>query len=159
VSARSASRPAAAEAESLLVDYDARAADIAARLAALDTAPQVSLVRFGPDRIVIYEKQIFAGSVLADAGVTRPPAQDKDARSEQISPEQLALIDGDLLLTVAANPDESILAELQTNPLWSQLRAVQTEQVYPVSYDSWVGGWTITGANLILDDVEQYLLQ
>lgn len=148
-----------AAAEVLLTDYDARAADIAQRLAALDPVPEVSLIRFDPNRIVIYEKQIFAGSVLADAGVTRPPYQDKDERTEQISLEQIELIDGDVLLTTAANPDESILAELQANPLWSQLRAVQTEQVYAVSFDIYIGGWTITGANLILDDIERYLLQ
>lgn len=147
-----------AAAETLLAAYDARAAAIAQRLAALDPAPTVSLVRFDPDRIVIYEKQIFAGSVLADAGVIRPAYQAKDERSEQISPEQIELIDGDVLLTVAANPAESILPQLQANPLWNQLTAVQQERVYPVAFDIWVGGWTITGADLILDDVERYVL-
>ncbi|MEM6430585.1 MAG: iron-siderophore ABC transporter substrate-binding protein [Deinococcota bacterium] len=144
--------------DSLLADYDARAAAIADQLAALENAPEVSLVRFDPERIVIYQKLIFAGSVLEDAGVTRPSHQDKEQRSEQISLEQVDLIDADILFTVSANPDESMLAELQQNPLWSQLRAVQTEQVYAVPFDVWIGGWTITGANLILDEIEQVIL-
>ncbi|MEM7347720.1 MAG: iron-siderophore ABC transporter substrate-binding protein [Chloroflexota bacterium] len=146
------------EAETLLADYDARAASIAEKLAALDPVPEVSVVRFDPDRIVIYQRQIFAGSVVEDAGVTRPPQQDKDQRTERISLEQVEMIDGDVLFTVAANPEESILAELQENPLWGQLKAVQNEEVYAVSFDIWIGGWTISGANLILDDLEQYLL-
>lgn len=146
------------QAEALMAAYDARAADLAERLAQLPGPPEVSLVRFDPDRIVIYGPEIFAGSVLADAGVTRPPQQREIGRSQEISPEELELIDGDVLLVVAADPDESILADLQANPLWSQLRAVQNERVHAVSFDVWVGGWTITGANLILDDLERLLL-
>jgi len=147
-----------AEAEALMDQYDARTADLAQRLEQLSPVPEVSLVRFDPDRIVVYGPEIFAGSVMADAGVTRPPQQREIGRSQQISLEEIELIDADVLLTVAADPDESMLAELQQNPLWSQLRAVQNEQVYPVSFDIWVGGWTITGANLILDDLERRLL-
>lgn len=147
------------KAAQLLADYDARAADIASRLAALDNPPTVSLVRFDPERIVIYQKQIFAGSVLEDAGVTRPEYQNKDQRTENISLEQVNLIDADILLTTAANPEESMLAELQANPLWSQLQAVQNEQVYSVPFDIWIGGWTISGANLILDEVEKVVLK
>ena len=146
------------QAQQLLADYDARTAALSEQFAAMSPAPQVSVVRFDPDRIVIYEKQIFAGSVLADAGVPRPPEQDKEQKSEQISTEQLPLIDGDVIFTLQANPDESMLAELRDNSLWNQLDAVQSEQVHDVSFDIWVGGWTITGANLILDDVERYLL-
>lgn len=146
------------QAEALLADYDARAEKIAARLAAREPIPTVSLVRFDPSRIVIYGNQIFAGSVMADAGVARPSAQAEDMRSQEISVEEIDLIDADILLMVQADADESILATLQENPLWQQLGAVQTGAVYAVPFDTWVGGWTITGANLILDDLERILL-
>ncbi|MEM7125954.1 MAG: ABC transporter substrate-binding protein [Chloroflexota bacterium] len=142
-----------AEAETLLADYDARTAAISEQLAQMDPVPSVSLVRFDLDRITIYNKEIFAGNVLDDAGITRPAYEDKEQRTERISLEQVELIEGDVLITTAANPDTSVLAQLRENPLWSQLSAVQNEQVYAAPFDVWIGGWTITGANLILDEL------
>lgn len=144
--------------ESLLAAYHQRAAAIQTALETLESSPLVSVVRFDPERIVIYGPEIFAGSVLADAGVARPPHQAEIARSEQISLEEIPRIDGDVLFPIAANPQESLLHTLQENPLWSRLQAVADDRVYPVSFDVWIGGWTITGAHLILDDLERYLL-
>ncbi|MEM8861149.1 MAG: ABC transporter substrate-binding protein [Chloroflexota bacterium] len=146
------------EAEELMAAYDARTAEIADKLASLGTPLEVSVIRADPDRIVIYQEQIFAGSVLKDAGVTRPAAQDKEQRTEEISLEQINLIDGDIMLAASANPEESMMAEIQDDPLWNSLSVVQNEQVFPVAFDVWIGGWTITGANLILDDIETYVL-
>jgi iron complex transport system substrate-binding protein len=148
-----------APAEQLLEEYEQRADQIGAELAALDYNPEVSVVRFDPGRIVIYGKEIFAGSVLEDAGVMRPAYQQKDQRSEEISLEQIDLIDADILITVAANPSESMLAEIGSSPLWQGLRAVEQEQVHAVSFDVWIGGWTIAGAHLILDDIDRYVLK
>ncbi|KAB8142227.1 iron-siderophore ABC transporter substrate-binding protein [Chloroflexia bacterium SDU3-3] len=147
-----------AQAQGMLDAYEARAASIKARLAQLSPAPEVSLARFDPGRIVIYERQIFAGSVLEDAGVRRPAGQDADESSREISVEELAAVDGDVLLVVQADAQNSTLAELSGSPLWAQLKAVKSGRVVNVSFDVWVGGWTITGANLILDDLERHLL-
>ncbi|WP_053228048.1 ABC transporter substrate-binding protein [Spirochaeta cellobiosiphila] len=146
-----------AEAKELLIQYDKRTTNIAQKIKGLNRIPTVSVVRFDPNRIVIYEKKIFAGSVLNDAGILRPEYQDKDRKSEAISAEQIDLVDGDILITIQANQNTSILSKLKDNPLWSNLEAVKKDKVYNVSFDIWIGGWTITGANLILDDIESLL--
>lgn len=37
----------------------------------------------------------------------------------------------------------------------SSLMSMVNGQVYTVSFDIYGSGWTITGANLVLDDIEQ----
>ncbi|MEM7803068.1 MAG: ABC transporter substrate-binding protein, partial [Chloroflexota bacterium] len=48
------------EAEALMAAYDERAAGIAEQLTSLDSPPEVSVIRADPDRLVIYQEQIFA---------------------------------------------------------------------------------------------------
>ena len=52
---------------------------------------------------------------------------------------------------------EKQLTQLQSDPLWQQLNAVQQEQVYQVpSY--WIGSSAIA-ANLVIDDLFQHLIE
>ncbi len=52
---------------------------------------------------------------------------------------------------------EAAFDQLQANPLWQELSAVQNDQVYvvPDSYWSFPG---IQGLDLLLDDLFQYLI-
>ncbi len=147
-----------AEAEALMAAYESRAAAIAERLAALDTAPEVSLVRIDPERIVMYQKSLFIGQVLSDAGVKRPATQDVDNSSEQLSLETISQLDADVIFVIESNPAEAKYQAIVDTPLWNQLRAVQNGRVYAVPFDLWIGGWTINGAHAVLDQLETYLL-
>ncbi len=134
---------------------------------------QVSVVRIYPARINLYFRDSFPGIVLRDAGLARPEAQDISASEAQdryqnpiqasISLEALDQADGDALFvwTSESTPEENQAAqhkwkELQADPLWQQLNAVQNNRVYFVpSY--WIGSGPLA-ANAILDDLFKYLI-
>lgn len=135
---------------------------------------QVSVVRIYPARINLYFRESFPGIVLRDAGLARPEAQDISASEAQrryqnpiqasISLEALDQADGDALFvwTSESTPEEKQTAqqkweELQADPLWQQLNAVQNNRVYFVpSY--WIGSGPLA-ANAILDDLFKYLIK
>ena len=148
-----------AEAQELMAEFEARAAEIAAQLQQLDPNPEVSVARFDPERIVMYQGGAFIGQILAAAGVQRPAnQQETDSNATQLALETITELDADVIFAIESNPTQSRYQELVDTPLWGQLNAVQNDRVYAVAYDLWIGGWTIIGANRILDDVEQYLL-
>lgn len=134
----------------------------------------VSVVRLYPDRINLYLKDSFCGTVLQDAGLPRPDSQAIDAATASkqfgnaiqvsISKEVLEQADGDVMFvwtgenTAEANQQaQKKLVELKSDPLWQRLNVVQQNQVYQVpSY--WIGTGPIT-ANLVVDDLFKYLVE
>ena len=163
----------------VMSDYQQRSQDFQQQLAsqlqlASSSPPKVSVVRVYPDATNLYFKESFPGTVLQDAGLARPEAQDITAVEAQnlyqnpiqasISAERLDYADGDAIFiwtsenTAEANENaEEKLAELQARPLWQNLKAVQANRVYLVpSY--WIGSGPIA-ANKILDDLFEYLIK
>jgi iron complex transport system substrate-binding protein len=163
-------------ADQVMTDYERRLAqfktqmDLGAASWRQDdpSALQVSVVRIYPDAVNLYLRDSFCGTVLQDAGLARPPAQDIGADEAKalfsnqiqvrISREQLELADGDVIFvwtgessSAASNKAQEQLEELQQDPLWRKLKAVQAGRVYTVpSY--WIGSGPIA-ANAILDDL------
>lgn len=139
-----------------------------------DRHPTVSVIRIYPNSISLYLRDSFPGTVLQDAGLSRPATQDLNAADSlrlvnnpiqaSISQELLDQADADVLFVwTAENRREAnqeaqqALAALQNNPLWKSLSVVQRNQVYFVpSY--WIGSGPIA-ANLILDDLFKYLVE
>lgn len=124
---------------------------------------QVSLIRVYPDSISLYQKGSFAGSILEDAGLSRPPTQQGEDVQLKISKERILDADGDVMFlwTYANNAErekeaQSALQELESDPLWSRLNVVQKGQVYEVG-EHWLGKSAIA-ANLVLDDLFNYLV-
>ncbi|MGH2381203.1 MAG: ABC transporter substrate-binding protein [Candidatus Limnocylindria bacterium] len=149
-----------AEAEQMLADYEARADDLGARLEdELGALPAVSIVRFLPGETRLYQRASFIGTVLDDVGLPRPESQDADDFALVISEEQIALADGDVIFVTSYGPtDESTQPEFTSNPLWDNLGAVEAGQVYEVPDDTWMLGIGIGAANIVLDDLERYLV-
>ena len=163
-----------AAAEQTMTAYVARTAEFKAQMADRLNNLQVSVVRIYPDTINLYLRDSFAGSVLQDVGLARPPAQDiaaADANTRfgnpiqtSISRELLEQADGDVIFlwtgestAEAAEAAEQNLQVLQQDPLWQKLKAVQQGQVYQVpSY--WIGSGPIA-ANAVLDDLFKYLVE
>ncbi|AIE73431.1 Iron(III) dicitrate transport system, periplasmic iron-binding protein FecB [Synechocystis sp. PCC 6714] len=159
--------------QSALEVYQARSADFRAQMGDRLNNLQVSVIRLYPDGINLYLKDSFSGTVLQDAGLTRPPSQNISAAEAQqkfgnpiqarISREVLEQADGDVIFlwtgenTSQANQEaQKRLQELQQDPLWGQLKAVRAGKVYEVpSY--WIGSGPIA-ANAILDDLFKYLV-
>lgn len=121
---------------------------------------EISFVHICCGTIDIDLKNSFNGSILADVGVRRPPAQAVPIAGgiTSLSEERLMDIDGDILF-VATDGAESArkLAELKQNPLWKKLKAVQQNRVYPVNYPTWRGGNPLA-ADAVIDDLFRYLV-
>lgn len=161
-------------ARSELEAYQARMADFQAQMGDRLNDLQISVIRLYPDTINLYLKNSFCGTILQDAGLARPSAQDIGAaEAEQrfgnpiqtsISRELLAQADGDVIFiwtgenTAAANQEaQKRLQDFQQDPLWGQLEAVKAGRVYQVpSY--WIGSGPIA-ANAVLDDLFKYLVK
>jgi len=121
---------------------------------------QVSLVLFRSDHAQLYLKDVFPGQILQDAGLSRPPSQDKTGSGARISLETIPQMDGDVIFLMAGAEagSVSLIEQMKRHPLWSQLQAVQQNRVYQVSDEYWIGG-NILAANRILDDLFQYLVE
>lgn len=149
-----------AEAERMLADYEARADELGAQLEAeLGELPTVSIVRFLPGETRLYQKASFIGTVLEDVGLPRPESQDVDDFALVVSEEQIDLADGDVIFVTSYGPtEESTQPEFTSNPLWQNLSAVEEQRVYEVPDDTWMLGIGIGAADIVLDDLERYLV-
>lgn len=150
-------------AEDLLNTYSSRTAELRERIGEETTRQlQVSFFRVTGDGSALRVAGVnsFAGSVLADIGFDRPPAQKNSADEElEISLERLDLADGDVLFVGARqdNPDSvRVVEQLKTNPLWLTLSAVKAQRVFDVDSNRWLEG-SILNATFILADLERHL--
>ena len=160
--------------QQVMANYRQRLQEFKQRFEARSAPLQVSVVRIYPAKINLYFRDSFPGTVLQDAGLARPQTQDLSAAEAQrryqnpiqasISLEALDQADGDAIFvwTSENTPEEKQTAqqkweELQADPLWQQLNAVQNNRVYFVpSY--WIGSGPLA-ANAILDDLFKYLIK
>ncbi|MEM8545259.1 MAG: iron-siderophore ABC transporter substrate-binding protein [Cyanobacteria bacterium P01_H01_bin.119] len=142
--------------------YEAKLQKVRTQFSQTGDPPQVSIVSVSPESMGAMGTQTFAGSVLADAGLSRPPSQAQAQGPRNLSLESLDLLDGDVIFLMKPQTDTDATAEIRTeidrvqaHPLWSQLKAVQANQVYEVGPHWAIGSYI--AANLILDDVLTYL--
>jgi iron complex transport system substrate-binding protein len=158
--------------EEIVADYETRAAAIGDTLVEEGKADtEVSMIRFMPDQVRIYLTG-FPGSVLRDAGLQRPEAQQvKDWESSEqlieISEERIPEMDGDVIFQMVSSEhyaqqgtqtvDEQMERWTSTD-LWKKLSAVQNDQVVVVDESHWNLGGGILSANAMLDDLEDYFL-
>jgi iron complex transport system substrate-binding protein len=148
------------EAETLLSEYDQRIQDFKQKMGSR-LSMQVSVIHPLREGSRIMYKEFFGGSVIQDAGLSRPPEQDRDGfNSQPVSAEWIPKMDGDVLFAISFKDEESLIfvERLKNHPLWSQLNAVQQNKVYSVNAEHWYGG-DIVAANLVLDDLFKYLLK
>lgn len=166
--------------QQVMQQYDRRLQDFQNRLKAtlkknnLPALPKVSVVRIYPGSINLYLRDSFPGTVLQDAGLPRPTAQDRTAAEAtqlfdnpiqvSISLERIEQADGDVMFVwTSENTSEATetarkkLVELQANSLWQRLNAVRKDCVHFVP-DYWIGSGPIA-ANAMLDDLYKYLIQ
>lgn len=149
-----------------LAAYEKRVASIRARMEKTDKT--VSTVRLAPGRFVVFVDGPFAYApfaVLQEAGVKRTKYETVADNTVIKRPdwEELANLDGDILLYVSASgfesgPDDALEKEVTENPLWQLLPAVQSGRAHRVDRATWQSFHGITSANRILDDIERYIL-
>jgi iron complex transport system substrate-binding protein len=163
-----------AEAEQVMDNYYARLEEFQKRMGNRAAETEVSIVRVYPTHVNLYLKDSFCGTVVADAGLSRPPAQDLSASEAEtlfgnsiqytISREKIQDADGDVIFLWAydsqdetAQQTQAEKAKLKADPLWSTLTAVQQDRVYEVP-GYWIGNGPIA-ANAVIDDLFKYLIE
>ena len=150
----------AEEGERLMADYFARLEEFKRAMGPRLDETEVSLVRSFPDHVRIYMKASFMGSVVEDAGLPRPPAQDKDIFMEEATAERIRDLDGDVMFIMYWNRQQGEqLSQLMQHPLWSRLDVVQQGRVYEVDDRIWGTGLGPLAANRIIDDLFKYLVE
>ncbi|NEQ33753.1 MAG: iron-siderophore ABC transporter substrate-binding protein [Leptolyngbya sp. SIO4C5] len=161
-------------ANQVITNYQKRIDTLHQQLGGKFQETEVSVIRLYQDKISVYLEDSFIGNILADAGFEQPTAQQlnenqalaalENTVQQYISKERLADVDGDVIFVVVYDYQPQIeqelqaqLKELQDDPLWSRLEAVQQDQVYLVG-----SHWIVSGpiaAQVVLDDLFQYLVE
>lgn len=151
--------------DTLIAEYEARAAELGALIGNPEDI-EVSLIWVDMTNLNMDPDYSVGGTILADVGFSRPESQILPQTPEEmlaagidpfylpISWERAQDADGDFIIAYGEfrlEEGESRLADLQANPLWQALNAVQNGNVYYTSVN-WAGG-DIAGAHFILDDI------
>ncbi|MFF3594630.1 ABC transporter substrate-binding protein [Kitasatospora indigofera] len=129
-----------AEFKKLKADYDGRAAKIKADYAAkLNTVKWSIASSYGGGEFLVDTSSSWVGRVLADAGATFSQASADPAEHEvTYSTEKLdVLADADIILiprTAATGEVPQDTKDLDKQPSWKNLKAVQAGKVLPVTY-------------------------
>jgi iron complex transport system substrate-binding protein len=152
----------------IIADYQNHLAQVKAGIGSRLSSIQVSLIETHLELITQYTKNCFAGNILEEVGLSRPPSQTLDTSTTLklsgfssaylVSWERLSDIDGDVMFVMdGVSGVHNSLAQLQTQPLWSRLKVVQQGRVYPVGF-YWLG-FSPMSANRVLDDLEKYIIE
>lgn len=145
-------------AESALAAYEAKAGKLGTDLGA--DKPTVSMVRYLPDRLRLYAKASFIGTILDDVGLPRPKNQQVNDLAAEISPEKIDEADADWIFTgVYGDPKATQRDSARSNPLWKNLKAVKEGRAKDVSDETWYLGLGVTSADLVLDDLRADLVK
>ena len=151
-----------AEAAHLQANYEAKLQVFKEQLSKDANPIQVSVASFYTERISTFGKETFIGTVLEAAGLSRPPKQTEGGNA-QVSIERLSDIDADVLFVIKPQSQTELAADVQAaleqmkaHPLWTQLKAVQTNQVHEV--DTYWFGVGYIAANMVLDDLLKYIV-
>ncbi|MGY0023595.1 ABC transporter substrate-binding protein [Streptomyces sp. cg35] len=124
------------------------------------TAPTVTMLRYMPDRIRLYAKASFIGTILDDAGIPRPKNQRIDDLATEISPEKIDSADADWIFTgVYGDAKKTQRASAEDNPLWKKLGAVKNGQAKDVPDETWYLGLGVTAADEVLKDLRAHLVK
>ncbi|MNI43658.1 putative siderophore-binding lipoprotein YfiY precursor [compost metagenome] len=142
--------------------FEKRITDLKAKLGDKINS-KVSIVRFNPGGIVrIYFNDTFSGVVLKKIGLKRPDVQDKNEFSANVGKERIPDMEGDILFyfTYDDSKGEAVKAEQewQKEALWTNLEVVKKGNVHRVDDGIWNSSGGIIAANLMLDDLQKYML-
>ncbi|WP_433946642.1 ABC transporter substrate-binding protein [Paenibacillus sp. SN-8-1] len=142
-----------AEADKLLGAYTDRLAQFKDQMGDKLANTTVSVLRPRTDHVRVYLRQSFSGIIVEDAGLKRPVTQQADEFASKLTEEQVANMDGDVILWFSRDTNNLLESKLASNPLWKNLKAVKDKKVYEVDADLWLSGLGIQAANLVVDDL------
>ncbi|MCK2244893.1 MULTISPECIES: iron-siderophore ABC transporter substrate-binding protein [unclassified Crossiella] len=148
-----------ADADKMIKDFEAHALVTGNKIEAKQgKRPTVSMVRFMPGKIRLYADKSLIGTVLKDARLPRPEPQKVDDLAVEVSAENLAKADGDVIfIGTYGDPAKTAQKDVQGSPLWQQLSAVKAGRSHPVNDETWYLGLGVLSAESILGDLERLL--
>jgi len=123
------------------------------------TNMRVSLARFQPGKVRVYYKNNFAGVVLEQLGFARPEAQNKDKFTDDLTTEQINVLDGDVFFYFTSDrkgeTDASKTADEWLNsPLGQNLNVVKKQRAFNVNEAVWNTSGGIIAAKLLVEDIK-----
>ncbi len=151
------------EGQKLMQQFDDRATQIGTNDPdALNT--KVSLVRFMNGKTRLYLGDTFSGKILKQIGFQRPESQQSDKEFViEIGKERLQEADGDVMFYYtyetgdgAGNSREQ---EWLNDPMFTSLQVVKNGKIFKVDDTIWNTSGGILSANMMLDDVENFMKQ
>lgn len=116
---------------------------------------QASVVEFDLSKIEVVGTETFAGSVLIDAGVQRPPGQRGPSHPGNATDPRFA--EGDCIYVMFADHASQVNAEeTMHSDAWTDLGASKDRRVFAVDRQIWDGNGIIA-ARAMLDDLRESL--
>ncbi|MWA10817.1 ABC transporter substrate-binding protein [Streptomyces sp. BA2] len=147
-----------AKAKTELAAYEEKARSLGRDLG--DDKPTITMLRYMPDRVRLYAKASFIGTILADTGLPRPKNQQVNDLATEISTEKIDEADADWIFTgVYGDAKKTGRSEAEKNPLWKKLDAVKDGQAKNVPDETWYLGLGVTAANEVLGDLRGFLVK
>ncbi|WP_370200606.1 ABC transporter substrate-binding protein [Roseibium sp.] len=144
------------EADAAIADYDASVADLREKLGD-HLNEEVSVIRFVPGQIRIYQLNSFSGVLLKDIGFHRPANQNVEEFAIRTGKESIPDMDGDRIFYFTYDTGDgkgtSLEEEVLADPLWQSLSAVKAGKVHQVSDAIWNTAGGILAAKLMLHDI------
>lgn len=148
------------EAQEIISKFDKRTQDIA-KLAGDKLNTEISILRFMPGKTRIYLGDTFSGTILKQIGFTRPENQRSTEFTIEIGKERLKEADGDVIFyfTYETGNGEGTAREKEwlEDPMFKTLEAVKNNKVYRADDVIWNTAGGVKAANLMLDDLENFL--
>lgn len=136
------------EADDLLAAYEKNASDWADNRG---NDAVVSLVRGRNDEYILTGPSSLSGSVVEDAGLTRPDGQRfSDTANHDLSVENTDQLDADYLFYSFDGGAES----LTDSASWRNLEVAKDGNAYAVDMDAWFLNASLVAAQYILDDLK-----
>jgi iron complex transport system substrate-binding protein len=144
------------EADAAIADYDASVAELREKLGD-HLNEEVSVIRFVPGQIRIYQLDSFSGVLLKDIGFHRPANQNVEEFAIRTGKESIPDMDGDRIFYFTFDNGDgkgtSLEEEVLADPLWQSLSAVKAGKVHQVSDAIWNTAGGILVAKLMLQDI------
>lgn len=147
------------KADELLVCWQVRVEDFRMKMASRlgERWPQkVSVIRFRGASARIYYGG-FARSVLDELGFTRPESQRQSGWGINLtSQESIPAMDAEAIFVFMVESNPSVMETYRTwtrHPLWQQLEAARSKQIYKVDPVTWNMGGGYLAANNLLDEL------
>jgi len=155
------------EGKQVLGNFDARIEELKEKA---DLDKEVSVVRFMGDHTRIYYTDTFSGVIFDQIGLKRPAQLEEffaddpnDMFMRKAGKEQIPQMDGDIIFYFTYETGDGTASATETemlnDPLWKNLKAVKEGNVYKVDDAIWNTAGGVLAANLMLDDLEKYIIK